>query len=96
MPDEKKFPQKTKFHQKMAKISVHILGNLNMICVVLVAVALIGLWESPTMAEAKALPAQGKEFRVHISNIDRWRKDRIAWTYYPIMGMFKFQLITHK
>ena len=80
----------------MAKISVPIFGNLNMICVVLVAVALIGLWDGPTMAEAKALPAQGKEFWVHISNIDRWRKDRLAWTYYPIVGMFKFKLTTPK
>jgi hypothetical protein len=34
--------------------------NFNMICVVVVAIAVVGLWEG---VEAKALPAQGKSIQ---------------------------------
>ncbi len=41
----------------------NLFGNLNMICLIFVAVALVGLWDGPNVVEAKALPGQGNGFK---------------------------------
>jgi hypothetical protein len=44
-------------------IQGNLSGNLSMICLVFVVVALVGLWDGPNVAEAKALPGQGNGFK---------------------------------
>ena len=46
-----------------ASIQGNLFGNLNMICLVFVAVAIVGIWDGPNVAEAKALPGQGNGFK---------------------------------
>lgn len=36
----------------------NLFGNLNMVCLIFVTVALVGLWDGPNVVEAKALPGQ--------------------------------------
>jgi hypothetical protein len=45
------------------KVSVPT-STFNMVCIVVVAIAVVGLWEG---VEAKALPAQGKSIQLTVS-----------------------------